>query len=215
MTEYMTEEEQLQHLKQLARQYLPAVLVGLVLAFALTTGWRSWQARQNHIRVLASTGFEAMLSAANQQKTAEVTEDATILLNQYPKTVYASQAALKLAQQAIVAGHLKEAANYLETVIQQGKKTGLYPIAILRLARVRLADGDTAEALRLLEKMTDPAYAGLQNVIRGDALLAAQQPVRATEAWLLALKQLPDTGMLKSLTQMKYDAIASSTSGNS
>lgn len=215
MTEYLTEEEQLQHLKQLARQYVPAILVGLVLAFALTSGWRAWQERQDRIRVLASTGFEEMLTAASANKTAAVTEDANILVNQYPKTVYASQAALMLAREAVHAGHLEKAAGYLETVIQRGQKTGLYSIALLRLARLRLANGNPAEALRLLDTVTDPAYAGLQNAIRGDALLASHQRTDAANAWQLALKQLPETGMLKSLVQMKYDALASSSSGNS
>ena len=215
MTEYLTEQEQIQHLKQLARQYIPAILTGLVLAFALSTGWHAWQNHQDKVRMLASTGFEAMLAADQQGKTAEITEDASILINQYPKTIYASQAALLLAEQAVRHGRLKEATTWLNTVIERGHKTGLHAIASLRLARVQLALHDATSALQTLDTIKDPAFAGLQNAIRGDALIASHKPADAAKAWTLALQQLPTKGLLFSVLQMKLDALPSSLSGTS
>lgn len=211
MTEYLTEQEQIQYLKSLARQYIPAILIGLVLAFVLTSSWRAWQNHQNAIRVQASLHYETMLTDEAHNQPDAAAKEAQILMDQYPKTAYASLAAFLLAQQAVTQNHFKEAAAFLETVIKHGHKTGLDTIARLRLARVKIADNDPKAALDLLDN-TDPAFAGLTNAVRGDALLRQNKTDAARTAYQLALKQLPESGLLNSLLQMKLNALPATAS---
>lgn len=205
MTEYLTEQEQIQQLKQLARQYVPAILIGLLLAFGASYGWQQLKNHQNHIRLQASMVYEDMLTAKIQNKPDEMITDAKTLTEKYPRTIYAAHGALMLALDAVNRGELKQAEEALKSVLKKGRNTGLYTIALIRLARVDMANGDPKAALERLDTPLDPAFNGLANMVRGEAFAAQHETEAAVKAYRLALAQLPKTGLLTTLLQMKVD----------
>lgn len=209
--DYFSEEEQLEQLKQLLRQYGLALLAGLLLALLLTGGWHYWQKYQDTQRVRASVTFESMIAALEKNNTALLREKAEELVTGSKNTPYAMSARLIQARQAVSAGDLTSAASAFEAVLHKSHDRGLRDIARLRLARLRLAEGKPDAALLLLDGMEDLAFRGLQNSLRGEALLMAKKPAAAREALLLALPDLPDNNMIKILTQIKYNQLAAAT----
>lgn len=211
MTEYLTEQEQIQQLKLLARRYIPSVLVGLLLAFAGSTGWQMFKKHQNNIRIQASMLYEDMLAAKTASHHDEMIKAAKTLTEQYPRTVYAAQGAFMLAEDAVSRNDLVGAEDALNTVLKKGRKTGLYSIALIRLARINLARGEPQKALDLLDNHIDPAFVGLTDMVRGDALSAQHDVAGAAKAYRLALQTLPNTG-ISTLLQMKIDNLSTGIS---
>ncbi len=208
MTEYLTEEEQLQQLKNWVKRYGLAILSGILIALILTTAWHRYQKHVENTFLHASTLYETMLQDQQQHKTRAVLNKANQLLKQYKNTPYAQMAGLMLARDAIENNQFAEAEQHLQWVMTHGIKNPLQEIARLRLARLFIAEKKPAQSLKLLadHQEKDSAFTGLINEIRGDALLAQNNPDAARAAYKIALSKIPASD--SSLLQMKYDALA-------
>lgn len=211
MTEYLTEQEQIQQLKTWVKQYGPTVLLGIILAVVTTTGWRYWQNYQNRILVHASNVYDEMLALRAQNNNADATVQAKKLLAHYRKTPYADMAALLLARDAILKKEYSEAIAQLNWVIDHTRNTSLREVARLRMARVFVAEQKPDAALDLLKKVNDKNYIGLIDEVRGDAFLAKQDPTAARTAYQLALQELPNAEVTRPILQMKYTNLITAT----
>jgi predicted negative regulator of RcsB-dependent stress response len=211
LTEYLTEQEQIQQLKTWVKQYGPTVLLGIILAVVTTTGWRYWQNYQNRILVHASNVYDEMLALRAQNNNADATVQAKKLLAHYRKTPYADMAALLLARDAILKKEYSEAIAQLNWVIDHTRNTSLREVARLRMARVFVAEQKPDAALDLLKKVNDKNYIGLIDEVRGDAFLAKQDPTAARTAYQLALQELPNAEVTRPILQMKYTNLITAT----
>lgn len=98
----MTEQEQIQQIKNWAKQYGPTIIAGILLALVITSGWRYWQNYRNKILTHASSVYDEMLTLRAQGNTAGTIVQAKKLLRNYNNTPYAQHAALMLARDAIL-----------------------------------------------------------------------------------------------------------------
>lgn len=208
MTEYMTEQEQIQQIKNWLKQYGLTIIAGIVIALAITTGWRYWQNYQNTLLTQASAVYDQLLLSRTQKNTATTKELAEKILAQYPKTPYAVMAALLLAQNEISNNHYSEAVNQLNWVLKHAHEKSLRQIARLRLARLMISQKQPDEALSLLKKIDDKHFGALIEEVRGDAYLAKDDKASARDAYKLALQQLPEAEMMRPILQMKVDNLA-------
>ncbi len=204
MTEYLTEEEQLQQLKGWLKQYGPSIIAGIVVAIALTTGWHYWQRYREVQLAQASALFNTLLADANQHKEIVAARDAQQLQDSYPRTPYAQLATLYLARSAADNKKFAIAEQQLNWVLHHHPAAPLQAITHLRLAKVLLADNKPTEALSQLDAVTDKNFAGLSDEIRGDILVAQHDTAGARIAYQRAMDEIPQVGTNDPLLPLKY-----------
>ncbi len=212
MTEYLTEQEQIEQLKNWLKQYGPTIIAGIILAMAIVTCWHYWIRHQNKILTHASSNYDEMLMLRAQNNTNGATNQAQKLLNDYTKTPYAAMAALTLARVAVNNKNYAEAINQLNWVIDHSRDNAIREIARTRIARINLTENKPDEALALLEKVDDTAFMGLIDELKGDAYLLKKDTAKAKESYQLALQELPKEEVSqRPILQMKLDNLATAS----
>ncbi len=211
LTEYLTEQEQVELLKKWIKQYSIVILAGVLLAVAAITGWRFWQDRQAKIYAHASGVYDEMLSMRAQNNQEQTLVQANKLFSHYNHTVYGQMAALMLARSATSKNDYPEAQKQLQWVMDNSDNASMQQIARLRLARLLITMNKPDESIKLLDTVNDEAFAGLIEEVKGDAYLAKKDIASARDAYALALKDLPHADVIRPLLQMKYDNLAINT----
>lgn len=211
MTEYLTEQEQIQQLKTWLKQYGPTILLGIVLALIMTTSWRYWQNYQNKVLMHASGIYNEMLSSRAENNEDGAIVQAKKLLAHYRRTPYADMASLLLARDAVLKNDYPEAIKQLDWVIDHSKNSSMREIARIRIARILLTEQKADEALELLKKINDKNYIGLVDEVRGDAYIIKQDPNAARKAYQLALQELPNAEVTRPILEMKYANLTAAT----
>lgn len=208
MTDYLTEEEQIELLKNWVKQYSLVILAGVILAFISISGWRYWQQRQTRILTHASSVYDEMLTKRAQNDASATQVQAQKLFNHYEQTVYGKMAAFMLARNAIAMKNYTEAETQLNWIIKHSNVKAFRQIARLRLARLFIAEKKPEASIQLLKTVDDAKFNGLTDEIRGDAYLALKDTAKASEAYQQALTELPNAEAIRPLLQMKFDNLA-------
>lgn len=205
----MTEQEQIQQLKTWLKQYGLTILLGIIIAFLITMGWRYWQNYRTKILLHASAVYDEMLTLRAQNNENGAIVQAKKLLSHYPKTPYAHMAAMMVARDEALNKNYAEAINQLKWVIDHSKSPSIKGIAYIRIARILITENEPDVALATLKKLKDKNFIGLADETRGDAYLAQNNLSAAREAYQLALNEIPNAEVTRPLLQMKYDNLAS------
>lgn len=205
MTEYLTEQEQIELLKSWIKQYSRVILLGVLLAVLCISGWRFWQQRELKMMTRASSIYDEMLTARAQNDTPATTAQANKLLSHYPKTVYGDMARLMLARDYVSKKDYNAAVTLLSYVTEKGSMVGIKQIARLRLARIYLTLNLPQKSLDTLQKINDKTFIGMIEEVRGDAYVLLKNNALARAAYQSALKQLPNADTTRPLLQMKFD----------
>ncbi len=95
--EYLTDDEQAEHVKRLAAEYGPWTLGAVILGVAFVTGYRYYQSRQNERALAAATQFDGMAAAVQRNDESKARQIADGLAHDFPGSPYADQAQLALA----------------------------------------------------------------------------------------------------------------------
>ena len=213
MTEYLTEQEQIEQIKNWIKQYGPTVIAGIVLALVIVTGWHYWEDRQNRILTHASGVYDEMLTLRAQNDAPAAIIQAQKLLDHYAKTPYAQMAAFLLARDAVANKDYETAITQLTWVIKHSHNDAMRAIAKIRIARIQLAEDKAEDSLNTLNKIDDKSFSALADETRGDAYLSLKQAKDAKLAYQQALQELPsDETTRRPLLQMKIDNLANVTS---
>ena len=210
MTEYLTEQEQIELLKQWIKQYSLVILAGLLISLVTITGWRYWQTRQQRIMNHASSVYDEMLTARAQNDATATQTQSEKLFSHYTGTTYAQMAALMLARDAVNQKNYPEAEKQLQWVISHSSTASFKQIARIRFARLLINENKAEDSIALLKTVDDKSFNGLTYEIRGDAWLALKETAKAREAYQQALKELPNAEVIRPLLQMKFDNLAPS-----
>jgi predicted negative regulator of RcsB-dependent stress response len=208
LTDYLTEQEQIELLKNWIKQYSLVILAGVALAAIIITGWRYWQERQARILTHASAIYDEMLAHRAQNDQGGALVQAEKLYSRYSSTVYGQLSALMIARDAINKKNYLEAKKKLQWVIDHSKINAFRQIARVRLARILIAEKKPEAALKILEIVNDKSFSGLTNEVRGDAYYAMKNNTKARAAYEQALSDLPNAEVIRPLLQMKYDNLA-------
>jgi predicted negative regulator of RcsB-dependent stress response len=208
LTEYLTEQEQIEILKNWIKQYSFVILAGVLIAALTISSWRYYQRRQDKILYRASAIHDEMLIKRAQGDQAGTLAQAKKLFSHYPKTAYGQVAAFMLAREAIVKKDFHQAEKHFQWIIDNSNIAAFRQIARIRYARIMLSQKQPDKSIDLLKKVEDKNYAGLIDEVRGDAFLAKNDVSMAREAYQLALSELPNAEVTRPLLQMKYDNLA-------
>lgn len=205
MNVYLSEDEQVEQIKQWLKKYGSSIITGILLGFAIMYGWQYWQTKQTVTVGRASSVYNQMLAATKNKQTINLKANAEELISQYQKTPYAIMARLTLAQSAIADNNIEEAKNHLMWVIENSETKAFAEIARVRLARLLLASNQPKEALTILEKVEDKAFTVLINEIKGDIFLAMGQKEEAKKAYQQALSEEAMKSFSRPLLSMKLN----------
>jgi tetratricopeptide (TPR) repeat protein len=124
------------------------------------------------------------------------------------RTLYASMGALAAAQFYFERGELKSAKAQLQWVLERSPSAEFKALARLRLAALLLDEKAYDEALALLSEAPLEPYAAQFAALRGDVLLAKNQPAEARAAYQQALEKADGAGAaFRDSVQMRLDAL--------
>lgn len=205
MTEYLTEQEQVELLKSWVKQYSLVIISGVLIAVIGISGWRFWQQRQLKIYQHASMVFDEMLTNRARHDEAATLVQAKKLFSHYSETPYGQFAALMLGRNAIANNNYPEAEKQFSWVLKNSDISSLRQIARLRLARLKIAENAPQEAITLLDKIDDKSFSGMIDEVKGDAYLSMKNTDSAKKWYQQALQELPNAEVMRPLLQMKLD----------
>jgi predicted negative regulator of RcsB-dependent stress response len=188
MNIYVSEKEQIQLMKDWLKEYGPTILTAIVVFMTVSIGWRYWQQYTTRQKSLASIAYTQMFTARAQHKSEEAQLFANNLVKNFPRSPYASFAAMILAQEAVAANNLAEAKKNLLWVMQHASRDELRELARIRQARILLAQNKPEEVLLLLAQGKSSMYAAAKEEIKGDAFSMQHNRQEGRAAYVKALQ---------------------------
>lgn len=208
MSAYQTEEEQIESLKRFWNRYGTPLLISVMIVVFGLFGYRAWENQQRHYAEQASALYQSLLAKANSKEMdQEVLSLTKTLRDEYPKSPYASLATLLAAKYHVDHQALNDAREALNWAAEHTKDPELRVIASLRLARVMAAQQQPKEALQVVEKLDEPAFAARISEVRGDILAQLGKIKEAEAAYVDALSHYPYPEA-KNFVEMKLQGLA-------
>ncbi len=188
MSDYFTEEEQLERLKSWWRSNGTSLLTGLALAVAGLVGWRWYDQSAVEARQSASDLYESFLAAEGDGRAAlaEQLDESTA------GSAYQAFTLLHRAREAVEADGIEAAAAYLQRIIDTDAPDSLQDLARIRLARLHQQGGDSAAALAVLAGVRGSGYRWLAQELKGDIHLEQGERALAHEAYRSARQEIGD-----------------------
>jgi len=204
----LEEQEQLASLKAWWKDN-GTLLLGMLAAAAITfagwQGWRSWQANQTQE---AGALYETLAKAVRVGDAKGLRDAAGSLVENHPRTLYASMGALAAARFYFERADLKNAKAQLQWVLERAPTEELKDLARLRLAAVLLDEKAHDEALALLEAKHGAPLAAQYAALKGDILMVKNRAEEARAAYRLALEKAGARGdAFRDSVQLRLDAL--------
>ena len=196
MAEVKTDEEQVEFLKKWFDDNGTSLLVSIVVVLAAVFGYRTWETQQLEQAQSASVMYEELVQAVTvNDPMGTISEEnistgkflASQLKQEHTKSSYAHFAAMHMAKAAVEAGDLEAAIRELQWLMDNGASEKLIVIANMRLARVKLAQGEFEAALVQLDEVEAGAHQSSYEELRGDILFALDRKDEAREAYQKAV----------------------------
>ncbi len=213
MSEYLSDEEQIERLKKLIKTYGSAALIGVLLALIVFFGWRTWQNRQETNSLQAIHQYQKVVDdsakvAGDKAAQSRFISNVQALVKSDPDSVFALQALLLQAKVTADQGEWASAEKALtQAVAVKVKDDGLIAIAWLRLASAQQAQNKLDAALTSLDHVTDPAFTASRDELRGDILLQKNDQAGAKKAYESAWSSLVKRQQSRELLKVKMNVI--------
>lgn len=216
MAEYLSDEEQVERLKRLAKTYGSSALTGILLALTAYFGWSYWQKNQQAEQFNATAQYQKVLEAQNtaslapedQAARTKFLSEASSLVKANPDSAVAFQTLLLEAKAA------SERQDYAaaEKALTQASKlkvddAGLLQLANLRLARAQAELNKLDPALATLKAVTVAEFAPSAQELRGDILLRKNDSKGAQQAYQAAWDALAKRAEPRQLLKVKMESI--------
>ena len=196
MEDYLSERQQIEHLRGVVRENAPWAVSGVLIGVGLLVGWQQWQAWQQRQALGAGASYGETLAALSRGDREAAGRLATQLQQSWRRTPYADLATLALARFDAENGRYADAARNLEDLMQHARDADLKLVARLRLARVQRAAGQPAAALATLAAGHPPPTAAAAFAeVRADLLLDQGDRAGARTAYAEALAS-PTPGLV-------------------
>lgn len=203
MDTHTTDQEQIEAIKRWWAENGRSIVIGLLLGVAAVAGFRYWLHYQKQQSTQASDLFAVMQVAASKGETEKTLDTGAQLIAEYPRTPYSTLAAFAMAKARVEAGNLDAAAEHLQSALANAGDNGLRHIARLRLARVKLAQGQADAALALIVDVPPGGFTSEYEELKGDIYAAQNKPQEARSAYQIALLGVAQPR--REFLQMKLD----------
>lgn len=194
-----TEDEQAEQIKKWVKENLSYIIIGVALGlggiwgpdyYNSTQYQQAIQARANYLSVVANPNNTKVLDALRQNADSD--------------GIYAQQAELVIAQQAVANGDYQGAINYLLPLTKSENEFIMHN-AKIRAANVYLEMKNADVALTVLGNNSNKAFDALYEHIKGDIYFAKNDFDTAKKHYQSALAQLSKDSKLINLIQIKLN----------
>lgn len=210
----LSDEEQLNSLKNNTKKYSSTVISGVLIALIAYSGWTYWQNKQQGEAQLQTAKVQQLM---DQAATVDVKDDnawnsltktADEIVKNYPDSVQAIQTQLMLAKLAFERNDYATAEKALMKV-ENAKvdDQGLIHVVKLRLAYSQLAQDKFDAALKSLSAVTDPAFKATADEARGDVYVAKNDIENAKKAYMSAWDGLLERQQERQILQIKLESV--------
>lgn len=211
----LEEQEQLEELKTWWKQYGNLVTTLATIAAVVAVGWQGWNYWQANQAAQAAMIYGAVEKAATQHDAKQTRQLAGELIDKFPRTAYASMAALVSARVQLDGDDAKNAKAQLQWVADNAKDEALRDIARLRLAAVLVDEKAYDDSMKVLAAPASAAFNARFSDLKGDAFAAQGKVAEARSAYQAAIDDLakqPDLagqhGAYRALVQVKLDSLS-------
>lgn len=191
----LEEQEQISQIKAWWEQYGRFVTAIAVAAALTSVGWQAYNWYRNNQAAEAGALYYAVQAAVESGDAARTRENAGLLIERFPRSVYADMGAMLSASMQFAQGESKNARTHLDWLVANGSDPVMRDLARLRLAAVLLEEGNRSEALAALEKPPVAALSSRFDDLRGDILSLEGKHAEARKAYQAALQSLARQGV--------------------
>ncbi|MES9987941.1 MAG: tetratricopeptide repeat protein [Candidatus Thiodiazotropha endolucinida] len=206
MSEYQTEEEQVEAIKRWWKENGTSVIAGLVIGLGGVFGWQAWGNYKDRIGAEAALAFNQMVAAVDRGDKPSAVKQAELMRSNYDNS-YSIFAAMAEARVKLDEGDALTAISRLEWASENADNPSLKQLVQLSLARVLLNEGELDAAEKQVAS-EQGGFAGEFAVIRGDIAFARGDKAAAAEAYTQAMTLEVSN---RNLLQMKLDDLAATT----
>ncbi len=201
MTEFVTDEEQVERLKKWWTDNGSSVIAGLVIGIGGLLGWRYWVDYQSNVSSQASAHFVDMINAVENSNNELALAEAEIIISDYSSTAYSNLAVLTLAKVFVESEQYQKAADQLSSLIQSKPDRAIELLARKRLSVLQLQLGQLDDALVTLKVENVDRFAAAYDELEGDIMSAKGDIIAARDAYLRARLAQPSVANPEYLQQ--------------
>jgi predicted negative regulator of RcsB-dependent stress response len=204
----LEEQEQLAELKAWWRLHGNLIVSVIVAAALAIAGWQAWRWHQASQAAQAGALYDSLARAAQAGDAKALRDASGSLVENYPRTLYASMGALVAARFYFDRNDPKNTKAQLQWVTEQSPAEEFRDLARLRLAAVLLDEKAYDEALKLLEAPHGASFDAQYAALKGDVLVAKNQAAEARAAYKLALEKAgKQDGAFRDSVRMRLEAL--------
>jgi len=146
MSNYETDDEQVQAIKDWWKSNGTALLSGILVVALSWGGWAYWKNNKIANATIASSTFEMLQISMEQNRFGEVAREALKLIADQPKSPYSAGSALLLAKFYVEKDDVDKAMEQLTWVATNAQDDSIKLIGFLRKANLQLQAGNFSEA---------------------------------------------------------------------
>jgi len=202
---YSSEKEQIAALRKWWNNNGKAIIVGVVIGTGALVGWQSWQIRTRTAAEATSSQYEQLLAQVGMEQDDVALEIGKALVTDARQAGYKALARLYIAGIEAEQGNADAAKAQLQQIIDQPPMPEMELLARSRMARLLLGQGDTSQALSMLDVPDSGGFTTSYNMLRGDILISAGDKEGARTAWLETLAALDTRSPLRPIVLTKLE----------
>ncbi len=208
MATYNTDEqERIDGMKTWWEAYGTTVLIAISVFAASIGGTQAWKYYTHQQKTQAADLYVLVQQVQESEDPNRINDAASLLMDGYSSSGYASRAAMIAAKANFDAGDLKTAKENLQWIINNAEESELKDLSNLRLSGLLLDEEKFDEALKVIASKHGEAFNGLYSDRKGDILTAAGRIAEAREAYQIAIAKLEPSNNYFNIVQMKLDAL--------
>jgi predicted negative regulator of RcsB-dependent stress response len=206
--DYLSEQEQVQRLREWWRENGWFIVGGVVLGVGALFGWNQYQSYLTSRAEAAAALYLELQTAVEDGDEDEALALSDQLNSDYSGTPYSDQGGLAMGRLFMESSEPERAATALRQVMETTADPELALIARLRLARVLSYMDNNSEALALIEAVDAGRFRGRYSEVMGDIYAADGDMERARAAYGQALTDSEPGLVDRALVQMKLDDLS-------
>ncbi len=210
MDENLSEQEQLDQIREWWREYGWYLVGGVALGVAILMGMRQYDTYQQNRAETAAVLYQELTRAMADDADDEALRLLDQMRNEFPSSPYSDQAGLAIVIMHLANQSTRRAVDALRYTLDTTSDEQLALIARLRLARLLVSSGRHDEALTLLDGGDPGSFSARFDEIRGDVYYAQGDSESARAAYLQALNGEQSAPLDRGLVQMKLDDLPAS-----
>ena len=189
MSDYLTDEEQVDRLKKLWKDYGITVVLALVIGIGGTVAWDYFKAYRSDQAQAASNLYTSYLEASGLgEPTASFIEE---LESNYGKSAYFAFTLLRQAKEEVDAANFEAAHESLSRAFDVAKGTPIGDLVAIRKAKVEFELGDYETVLLTLQEVETAGYRWQALMLKGDVHFQNDELDAARDAYQSAKDLLP------------------------